>query len=144
MKKYIILLLCLVLIITGCGNKTNPPKGMSKEFYETMLAVDKLIQKSIDAKFNYLEMDEYIDAYSKQIDQYIYATYKDEMDSEQKQICINKNIDTTIQLTDLEKTTVKSLCGVYCELSLFIELQDDNKKQDLDENYKRFKKLLEP
>lgn len=126
MKKYIVLFLCLVLIITGCGNKTNPPKGMSKEFYEGMLVLDKFIQKSIDAKFMYIDGK--------------YMEFE-----ENKTIAEALDKEKNGELTELEKATLEALKDTAASLDLYIEEPEKERwKKELDKDYKRFKKLLEP
>lgn len=152
-KNMLILLLCLICFIlilgVGCGSKTKAssiPKDLSEVFYQDMLKANELIQKSIDAKYNYLLTD-----FGEKLGCY-YLINEDKIEEVDKDFIQKNNIDIDRKLTHKEKTIIKSLINIESDLNLYNNIFDndnfDNKyKKELLEKildrHKQFKTLLE-
>lgn len=158
MKKWLVVLICFCLIlgVIGCSNSTDTittkdgtkitiempdkiPKDFSKEFYRDMLVANELIQKSIDAKYNYIGRE-----YPDLLMQYYYIVNKDNLSDEDKVKVQEKNVDISKEITIKEKHCFNLLWEIDSNLFVYRDNQDNEKlKQKIESQYEQFKTLLE-
>ncbi len=158
MKKWLVVLICFMLVLTmaGCSNKNTIttedgtevtiempdkiPKNFSEEFYRDMLVANELIQKSIDAKYNYLVED-----FDVGMMKYFYPLNKEyELTNRDKEFIENNNIDVNKSFTYKEEHTAKLLWDICCNIGIYHANPDsETTKKKIEEQYKQFKTLLE-
>jgi hypothetical protein len=156
MKKYVILL-CLAVLLTGCiaqpndldsGNivdSTNDniskkiPEGFSEEFYNDMLVANELIEKSIAAKYPFVD-----DNFAEELLTYYFLSRKDNLTTEDIDIIEKNQLNINKTLTYKEKHVATLLWKIDMDiLSYHANPNNEGIRQKLEDLYRQFKILLE-
>jgi len=159
MRKIIILMLCISLLFVGCSTQidgTNDnsniniavddidtpkeiPEGFSEEFYNDMLVANELIEKSIAAKYIYINEE-----FDDEMMFYYYIIHKDSLTEEDKKHIKENQINIDKALTYKEEYIFNLLWDIAMNLFSYHVRTDDNElKKKIDDQYSQFKILLE-
>lgn len=148
MRKMLVLILCLVLILTGCSTKQKLPKDISEDFYNDMLEANELIEKSIATRYDYLF------EYFKDKIKFYSLLIKKDLTEEDIEYINKNNIDINKKLTSKEIHIFEVLTDLGFNLGMYHasfdtrhdpSYDDFNKDilEDINKQYKQFKTLLE-
>lgn len=156
MKKYVILL-CLAVLLTGCIAQPNDldssnivdstndniskktPEGFSEEFYNDMLVANELIEKSIAAKYPFVD-----DNFAEELLTYYFLSRKDNLTTEDIDIIEKNQLNINKTLTYKEKHVATLLWKIDMDiLSYHANPNNEGIRQKLEDLYRQFKILLE-
>lgn len=159
MRKIIILILCLSLALVGCSTQidnvdygdnnitngadvttvNNIPEGFSEEFYNDMLVANELIEKSIAAKYPFVD-----DNFAEELLTYYFLSRKDNLTTEDIDIIEKNQLNINKTLTYKEKHVATLLWKIDMDiLSYHANPNNEGIRQKLEDLYRQFKILLE-
>jgi len=125
MRKSMIIILCFMLLLVGCGTKDKQiPEDISKEFYNKAIEVNNEIEKIYETK---------------------YFTFTDE----KREVVNLSPIETTENNTDKEKFIAEALRDTLRYLAQYTTAYNENFKDkarefelQFQEKHKQYKSLL--
>lgn len=157
MKRCLILVLCLIIFtLSACSPPPNAvekntttnndnniskkiPEGFSEEFYNDMLVANELIEKSIAAKYPFVD-----DNFAEELLTYYFLSRKDNLTTEDIDIIEKNQLNINKTLTYKEKHVATLLWKIDMDiLSYHANPNNEGIRQKLEDLYSQFKILLE-